>query len=127
MTLNRKALLALKVDCPTETVEVPVWGASVIVKGMDARELTAFQKSIEMPGKRPGEVQIDEETLSHKLIVRCLVDDKGHRLLKDEEYKFVQEWPAAAFQKIHHAALRVNGMTSEGNSAPTRDGGSSSA
>jgi hypothetical protein len=126
--LNRDALLALKVECPTETVDVKEFGAPVIVKGMDAKELTRFQKSLEKPGKKAGEVEIDNETFAHKLLVRCLVDGKGERLLKDDEFALLQKWPGSVFHKLSQVAMRLNGYSSaEGNSDATTDGGSSSA
>jgi len=33
-TLDRKALLAIKVELPSETVAVPEWDVSVILRGL---------------------------------------------------------------------------------------------
>lgn len=140
MHLTRDALLSAKNTCPSETVNVPELGGSVIVRGLMAGELTSFQKAVQKldPKKANGksepseplEVAIDEDTFAAKLLVRCLVSEKGERLLQDDEWGLTQQWPGIAFQRLAAVALRLSGYvgSAEGNgSSPTPAGASSSA
>jgi hypothetical protein len=109
MALNRDKLLAAKLELPTEKVDVPELGGVVIVQGMTGKQQTGFYKLVTVKGK------VDEESFNARLVTHSLVDDKGERLLKDDEFVVVQEWPGAVFNRIAQAAMRVNGLGGAGN------------
>jgi hypothetical protein len=108
--LDRKALLAAKVDLPREVVELPEFGGSVTILGMTGKEQTALYKVV---AKKGGEV--DEETFTAKLIAQCVRDKDGNRLLEDSEFGLVLQWPGPVFNRVAQAALRVNGLGDRGN------------
>lgn len=115
MALSREALLAAA-KCPTETVEVPELGSAITLRGMTGRELIMFQRSVDK-AKKTGEAAIDEESFLAKLLVRCIVDDDGSRLLEDDDWQAVLEWPGVMVQRLTSVALRLCGYgTDEGNS-----------
>src|SRR5262245_18892321 len=107
--MDRKALLAAKIDLPQETVEVPELGGSVIVRGMTGKEQTSLYKGASKNGA------INEDVFAARLIAQCLVDKQGNRLLEDAEYVFVQQWLGALFNRVAAAAMRVNGLAQRGN------------
>ena len=108
MTLNREALLATA-KCPTEKVTIPQ--GTVIVRGMTGRELIAFQRSVTAANGKA----VDDTAFPAKLLVCCLVDEKGQRLLKDEDWEAVLNMPGAVVQKLTTVALRLCGYGDEGN------------
>ena len=67
--------------------------------------------------------------LAPMLLVHCLVDEKGSRLLKDSDLPKVKAWPASAFRRLATIAMRLNGFTEDaaGNSPETVNGASISA
>jgi hypothetical protein len=114
--LSKEQLLAT-VKRPTEKVKLEEFGGEVLLRGMSAGELMSFQKSIQKPGKKNGQIEIDEETFGAKLLVRCLVDKSGNRLFHDDEWQSLNDWPVAAFQKATSIAMKLNGYSgsAEGN------------
>lgn len=110
-TLDRKGLLAIKVDLPQETVEVPEWKASVIVRGLTGKEQSALFRA----AAKKGGSGVEEETFAARLVVASLFDGNGNRLLEDGELETVMSWPGQVFNRITHAAMRVNGLSERGN------------
>jgi hypothetical protein len=108
-TLNREKLLKAKVDVPQETVDLPEFKGSVIVRGMTGKEQSSFHKNLR--GATKTKVEVDEDTFTAKLVVHCMVDDKGDRMLKDDEWELVYDWPTLVFNRITAAAMRVNGLS----------------
>lgn len=110
--LTRDQLLAAHTP-PSETVALPTLGGEVIVRGFTAGELTAFQR---FAHNKKG--MVDEDTFPAKLVVRTVFDADGKRLLKDEDWIAVQEWPGSDFQKVLTVAMKLCGYTgsAEGNS-----------
>lgn len=98
----------------SETVKLPELGGEVIIRGITAAELLTFQKAVQ--SKRNGSMAVDEDTFAAKLLVRCIVDQAGKRILTDDDWQPLMEWPAAAFQRCTTIAMRLNGYGSaEGN------------
>jgi hypothetical protein len=110
--LTRDQLLAAHTP-PSETVSLPTIGGEVVVRGFTAGQLTSFQKFAQ--GKKGT---VDEDTFAAKLIVRTMVDAEGKRILKDEDWSAVQDWPGADFQKVISVSMRLCGYSAsaEGNS-----------
>jgi hypothetical protein len=106
MSVTREKLLAAKIDLPKEEVDVPELGGKVNVRGMSGKHLSAFYKSV----RKGKSMEIDEETFNARLVVSCLVDGKGERLLKDEEYTVIMDWPGPVYNKLVSSAMRVNGL-----------------
>jgi hypothetical protein len=105
-TLTREKLLKAKIELPTETVDVPEFGGKFTIRGMTGKDQSAFHKSI----RAKGGDKVDEDTFGAKLVVHCLVDDKGERLLMDADWELVYGWPTAIYNRVSAAAMRVNGL-----------------
>lgn len=111
--LNRDQLLS-DTKRPIETVRLTDKGGEILVRGITAGELMHFQKAIS--SKKNGVASLDEDTFAAKLLVRCIVDETGKRILQDDDWQALQNWPAADFQKATTVAMRLNGYGSaEGN------------
>ena len=109
-TLDRKGLLAIKVDLPSETVEIPEWGVAMILRGLTGKEQSALYRAA---GKKGGGV--DEDTFAARLISVCLFDKDGNRLLEDGEFATVQSWPGPVYNRLAQVAMRLNGLGERGN------------
>jgi hypothetical protein len=99
--LTRDALLAAKDLCPKETVSIPELGGDVIMQGLTAKELASFRQSI---GKA------DQETAAYKMLAMSIKDDKGARLLVEDDWKIIQDWPSRLVQRLVDVANRLNGF-----------------
>jgi hypothetical protein len=113
--LDKEKFLAAAKNLPSERVAVPEFGGEVVVRGMSAKERLAFEKTLVKADGKPE--QVDQDALSVKLLVRCMVDDKGDRLLADEDAPFIEGLRGDVFQRLVTAAFRVNGYSggTEGN------------
>jgi len=100
---------------PIERVTLAEPRGEIMMRGMSAGELIAFQKSIQP--KKNGAALDDDTTLAAKLIVRCVVDKDGNRLMQDDDWKYVlSEWSGAELMAAQSIIMRLNGYGSaEGN------------
>ena len=101
--LNKDQILQAK-DLPTETVEVPEWGGSVIVKTMTGTERDAYESSI-VKGKK-----VDMTNIRAKLCAICIVDDNGERLFTDRDVVALSKKSAKALDRIFDVAQKLNGL-----------------
>jgi hypothetical protein len=126
MSLDREALRAAKDLLPRQAVPVAELGGEVLLRGMSAKELLSFQQSIQRKDRKGG-IAVDEETFAAKLLVRSIVNDRGERMFGDDEWQELEQWPAAVFQRLAEAALKLNGYGSAEGNLPTTRGGASSS
>lgn len=133
--LSKDAIFAAA-DTPTETVHVEEWGGDVIVRGLTAAGRDAFEASIQKreKDKRGKErVKTDLTNFRAKLVVLCLVDEAGNRLLSNDDAVALGNKSAAAVNQVFDVARRLSGMSQEdveemeGNSDETDADGSYSA
>ena len=89
--------------------------SEIFLRGMTAGELISFQRSIQ--SKKNGTIDVDQDSFGAKLLVRCIVDKTGTRLLQDDDWALLNKtWDAEEFQPALTIALRLNGYGStEGN------------
>jgi len=85
-------------------VEVPEWGGSVRIKTMSAKDRQQFQSSISTKGKVADDFM-------ERLIICCLVDDKGKQIFEQADIKLLSDKSSVAINKIFSAAVELNGMT----------------
>jgi hypothetical protein len=111
--LTREQLIAPS-KRPIEKVMLPDRG-EILMRGMSAGELMSFQRSVQ--SKKNGAASDDDTTLAAKLIVRCIVDRDGNRLMQDDDWKYVlSQWSGAELIAAQNIIMRLNGYGSaEGN------------
>lgn len=111
--LSKEALLsaASSSQRPTETVDVPELGGSVIVRGMSGVERDAWERSLIVGrGKRRD---VNTDNVRARLAVRSLCDEQGNRLLEDGDAVVLGRLRVDVLNRIFEAAQRVSGVTDE--------------
>jgi len=128
MTLSRDAILGAS-DIQTREVHVPEWGDSVFIKGMSGAERDAFEAA-----NQDGSGGQKLTNVRARFLVRCIVNENGTRIFRDEDAAALGKKSSAAISRLWDAAAELNGTSDEaqavmeGNSetAPIEDGAVSS-
>ena len=119
--LTREAILAAQ-DIVTETVDVPEWGGSVLVRGLSGFEREAFEKaqSREKPaanraGRRAGQTvtEVIRDNIRARIVAWCVVDEAGARVFADEDIPALNRKSGAALERVVEVGMRLSGMTEE--------------
>lgn len=98
-------------DIPSEVVEVPEWGGSVLVRGMQGHERDSFEASmIELKGKVRSQ---NLRNFRSKMVARCVVDAEGNRLFADVQADALGKKSAAALQRVYRVAERLSGFSDD--------------
>ena len=106
--LTRDEILK-KVDTQIKIVKVPEWGGDVRVRGMTGEERDAFEGSIvTVVG---GKSVVDTKNIRAKLIVQCVVDEKGERMFSEEDINVLGKKSASALQRVFSLAGDLCGLT----------------
>lgn len=94
-------------DIRTETVEVPEWGGSVIVRGITARERDEWEAE-SMPSE--GSETPNLVNMRARLCVRVIVDEAGKRLYDPDEADELGKRSSAALSRVYEVARRLGGI-----------------
>ena len=117
--LTRDTILGVD-DRKVEDVSVPEWGGTVLIRGMTGKEREQFEDlhNEEVPagnraGRRAGQTvsKFDRKNLRSRLVVWCVIDDKGERLFSDADLDIINGKNGAALERIVDVAMRMSGMT----------------
>lgn len=120
--LNRDQILAAN-DRPTEEVEVPEWGGSVIVMGLNGRGRDEFFASLYR--QRGKQQYMDNENATAKLCARCIIDpDTREPLFTQQDVHALGEKSGAALDRVYQAAQRLSGLSDEDFEELGKDSGS---
>lgn len=131
MALTRDKILKHSGMHDTREVHIPAWADEtgddvVLVRGLTAREWDSHQ--IAVADVKAGHAS----NASAELIVRCLVNPDGTRLLTDADAAAVGELSVGDITKLGAAILELSGLTElgreavEGNSEAAPSGSSDS-
>lgn len=103
--LNREEILS-KEDLPKEEVEVPEWGGSVFIRGMNGKErdeietlFMAAQKKDSLKGIRAY------------LICMVTMDENGNHLFEKKDAEALSEKSGLALDRLFNVALKLSGMS----------------
>lgn len=108
MTLTRDQIMSID-DLPTETVEVPEWGGSVIVRGLTAAERDDYElSSVQQRGK---DRVVNLANLRARLVARSVVNEAGQRLFSDEDAELLGRKSGRAIERIFPTAQRLSGLS----------------
>lgn len=135
MALSAEQILAKKPQ--TREVHVPEFATDgddvVIVRGMSAREQDAYQAAVAQFGSDGEVIGIDQNNLSAKLLVRCILNEDGTRAFPDDnQAEQLGDVLGSGVQKLMNAVIELSGMTEkaakdlEGNSGAVPGDGASS-
>lgn len=127
MALNRDQILGAS-DITTQSVDVPEWGGTVLVRGLTGRERDSWEASNRI--QRGREMVYNQVDARARLVVRALVDDNGDRLFKDTDAGALGAKSGKVLDRLFDVAAELSGITdasaadAEGNSEPDPSDGS---
>lgn len=121
MTIDRATLLQ-PLEPKTERVDLPEFGedAFVIVHGMNAREKNEHDAALmnrKFTGLDPAKVKTQKE----RLVICCVRDENGNRILEAEDIDAVGKWPADVLNRVFDVANRLSGGASDSVTAKNSD------
>lgn len=128
--LTRDMIRSVK-DIITETVFVPEWQASVVVRGMTGTERDAFEQSNIVGKGRNRDVNL--RNYRAKLVIWSCIDEQGNRLFTEADADWLGEKSAAALSRIVDVASRLSGISEQdqeelvGNSESAAQNGASTS
>lgn len=104
--LSKKDILGAK-DLPMEEVQVPEWGGSVMVRGLNGKERDTFESSV-IDEKHKGQVKLDN--IRAKLCAMTICDEKGERLFDDKEIEALAKKSGKALDRVFTVATKLSGI-----------------
>jgi hypothetical protein len=99
------AAIAASVDIPTEVVEVPEWGGSVLVQGLTKAQAAAVFDACMVEGEGSAKT-IDPKKLEAELLLACVVEPK----LSAADLAVLEAKANAPVQRVAMACVRVAGL-----------------
>jgi hypothetical protein len=114
--LTRDQILAAD-DLPMEEVEVPEWGGSVFVRGMQGNERDRFEMGM----------YLTKDDLEEKAVVRarvvawCALDDKRRQLFTTADVEWLGRKSGRALDRIFDVAKRLSGIGEKATKAAEED------
>ena len=106
--LNRDAILNAK-DFKTEEVEVPEWGGTVLVKGLNGTERDKYEGSLY---KQVGNKMVmEKENIRAKLVALSIVDEEGKTLFTTGDVQALGAKSAAALDRVFGVAQKLSKIT----------------
>jgi len=97
-------------DIVTETVDVPEWGGSVIIKTITARQRDAWEASIVPLGNRKKMNMVD---IRAKLLAVCIVNEDGGRMFTDADVAKLTRKSGKAVDRVFSAAQKLNKISDD--------------
>jgi hypothetical protein len=111
MALSREELLAIK----PHAVAVEIEGhGKVYLKGLDAKERDDYEQSlIERGPDGRSRSKEHQENIRAGLVLRCVCDENGERLLADDDLLALGQVDGAIIDKLWDEARKLSGMAIE--------------
>jgi hypothetical protein len=95
-------------DLPFEDVEVPEWKGKVRIRTLTGEEIDAYHSSMfEIKGR---ELIQRRENFRAKLLIRCIVDEKGERVFADDDLKSLSKKSGLVINRLYNVASRLNAL-----------------
>lgn len=106
MSLTKDKILSA-IDAKTESVEVPEWGGSILLRVMSGRQRNNYEfwAHAESNKKSP-----DFRGIRERLIVACAIDDHGKALFDEKDVDALSEKNSEVIDRLHKACQKINGM-----------------
>ena len=109
--LTRDQILLIE-TLKTEPLEIPEWNGSIVVREATAIERDEYEESLVRPhlvGKKT-ELKTDFRNSKARLVVKCVIDDKGDRVFGDKDAEALGGKSAAVIDRIFQVVRRLSGM-----------------
>lgn len=95
-------------DLKVEIVPCPEWGGDVTVTTMQGAQRDQFEAAItDAAGK------VSKENIRARLLVRCIVDEKGNRVFSDDDAATLGTKSARVLDRLFTKARELNGLSKE--------------
>jgi hypothetical protein len=91
-------------DLKTKTVPVPEWGGEIILRSLTGMERDEFETSLFVDGK------FANKNLRARLLVRCIVDEKGQRIFSNEDSGDLGQRNGAVLDRLYDIANELSGI-----------------
>ena len=116
MSLRDKILAAA--DIPSETVEVPEWNVTLLMKGMTAADrLALMQNAVD-----PNTGNVNMSVVYPDVVVACAYDpDSGEPVFTGEDKALIMGKASAAVEKVASVGLRLSGIGKDDQDALGKD------
>jgi hypothetical protein len=119
----------------TVDVHVKEWSGDVRLQELSASDRDMWENESFVLNAEGTGAKFNPKHARARLVVRCIVDDKGRRMFSDDEVAAIGSLSAATVQRLFNAARKLNAISDddlselEGNSdaGPSGDSSSTSA
>ena len=108
MTLTKDQILEAN-DLKTQSVEVPEWGGSVLVRTMSGTDRDAFEASM-ITTASDGSRKPNMTNMRAKLVALTVVDEAGNLMFDVSDVDRLARKSAAALERVFAAAQRINAL-----------------
>ena len=108
MTLTKDQILEAQ-DLQNESVDVPEWSGSVLVRTMTGADRDAFEASM-ITTLADGTRKPNMANMRAKLVALTVVDDAGNLLFGVSDVDRLALKSASALERVFTAAQRINGL-----------------
>ena len=108
MTLTKDQIFEAN-DLQSESVEVPEWAGSVLVRTMTGADRDAFEASM-ITTLPDGTRKPNMANMRAKLVALTVVDDAGNRVFDVSDVDRLALKSATALERVFNAAQRINGL-----------------
>jgi len=111
-------------DLPCKDVSVDEWkpGAVLRIRGLNAKQATAFSKNqikVDAKGK-VEEVDLDDNFMP-KLIALTAVDENGNLMFSESDIELLALKSAKVMKRLADAAMELSGLSDESNKDATKN------
>lgn len=98
-----------------KTVDVAVkeWGGSVRLQELSASDRDMWESESYSLNDSGTAAKFNPKHARARLVVRCIVDEKGRRLFTDDEVAAIGSLSAASVQRLFNAARKLNAVSEE--------------
>jgi len=110
MILSREQILAAT-QLPEETVAVPEWGGSVIVRGLTGAQRDHYESTLLI--QRGTSREFNLRNARAKLVAMVCVDEAGKKLFTGADVEALGQLSAAALNRVWDAGRRLSGLGDE--------------
>lgn len=111
--LITRAQVQQAVDIPTRDVEVPEWGGTVRVRGLNAKERIEVKDSFS--GKKEGEIELADYMLPCRLIAMAAIDEQGAPIFSAEDVEMLGKKSPQVIDRLATVVAELSAMTEKSN------------
>lgn len=122
MTILTKDQILEASDLKNESVDVPEWGGSVLVRTMTGADRDAFESSM-ISVDAEGNRKPNMTNMRAKLVALTVVDEAGNLLFDISDVDRLALKSAAALERVFTAAQRINGLGTQAEAAAEKNSG----